>query len=135
MDANLDTDSKGAEAHGSSKALTTLSDFFWCHIPPSIPFSDVSNISHIHSFVETIFLLAFIPVQTTEIETQKNFLSYSGKILSYSPVTCAEKGLLLKPGPRPWTQTMKNLDPEKPGPRKTWTLKNPDPKKPEPWKT
>ena len=22
----------------------------------------------------------------------------------------------LKPGPRPWTRTLKNLDPEKPGP-------------------
>ena len=33
-----------------------------------------------------------------------------------------------------WTQTLKNLDPEKlnpekPGPRKTWTLKNLDPDK------
>ena len=28
-------------------------------------------------------------------------------------------GLILKPGPRPWTRTQKNLDPEKPGPRKT----------------
>ena len=27
-------------------------------------------------------------------------------------------GLLLKPGPRPWTRTL-DLDPEKPGPRKT----------------
>ena len=30
----------------------------------------------------------------------------------------------LKPGPRPWTRTLKNLDPEKPGPWKTWTLKD-----------
>ena len=37
--------------------------------------------------------------------------------------------LLLKPGPRPWIRTQKNLDPEKPGPRKTWTLKNLDPEK------
>ena len=37
--------------------------------------------------------------------------------------------LLLKPGPGPWTRTQKNLDPEKPGPRKTWTLKNLDPEK------
>ena len=38
--------------------------------------------------------------------------------------------LLLKLGPRPWTQTMKNLDCEKPGLRKTWTLKNLDLEKP-----
>ena len=25
-------------------------------------------------------------------------------------------GLLLKPGPGPWTRTLKNLDPEEPGP-------------------
>ena len=43
--------------------------------------------------------------------------------------------LLLKPGPRPWTRTQKNLDPEKPGTWKTWTLKNLDLKKPGPWKT
>ena len=29
---------------------------------------------------------------------------------------CCEMGLLLKPGPRLWTPTEKNLDPEKPGP-------------------
>ena len=40
--------------------------------------------------------------------------------------------LLLKPGPRPWTRTVKNLDPEKPGLRKTWSLKNLDPEKPGP---
>ena len=39
-------------------------------------------------------------------------------------------GLLLKPEPGPWTWTQKNLDPKKPGPRKTWTLKNLDPEKP-----
>ena len=41
--------------------------------------------------------------------------------------------LLLKPRPGPWTRTLKNLDPEKPGPGKTWTLtgtlKNLGPKK------
>ena len=73
MDPNLDMDAKGVETHGSSKVLATLSDFFWCHIPPYISFSDVSNIPHIRSFVETIFLLASIPVQTTEIETQNFF--------------------------------------------------------------
>ena len=120
MDPNLDMDAKGAETHGSSKVLATLSDFFWCHIPLYISFSDVSNISHIRSFVETIFLLASILVQTTEIETQKNFLSCFCKILSYSPVTCAEKGLLRKPGPRPWTWTLEIQDLEKPEPWKTW---------------
>ena len=44
------------------------------------------------------------------------------------------KGLLLKPGPGPWTWTLKNLDPEKPGPRKTWTQKNLDTEKPGPRK-
>ena len=43
--------------------------------------------------------------------------------------------LLLKRGPRPCTRTLKNVDPEKPGPRKTWSLKNLDPEKPGPWKT
>ena len=38
-------------------------------------------------------------------------------------------GLLVKPVPGPWTRALKtwtlnNLDPERPGPRKTWTLKN-----------
>ena len=40
-----------------------------------------------------------------------------------------------KPQPGPWTRTLKDLDPEKPGLGKTWTLKNLDPKKPGPWKT
>ena len=35
-------------------------------------------------------------------------------------VSC-EIGLLLKPGPRLWTPTQENLDPEKPGPWKTCT--------------
>ena len=42
--------------------------------------------------------------------------------------------LLLKSGPGPWTRIQKNLDPEKPGPRKTWTLNNLDPEKPGPEK-
>ena len=38
-----------------------------------------------------------------------------------------------KPGPRKtWTQ--KNLELEKPGPRKIWTRKNRDSEKPGPWK-
>ena len=37
--------------------------------------------------------------------------------------------LLLKPGPRPWTRTLRNLYPEKPGPSKTCTLKNLYPEK------
>ena len=41
-----------------------------------------------------------------------------------------ESRLLLKPGLRPWTRTLKNLDLEKPGPRKTWTQKDQDPEKP-----
>ena len=42
--------------------------------------------------------------------------------MTFTQIT-ADFWLLLKPGPRPWTRTLKNLDPEKPGPRKTWTLK------------
>ena len=42
--------------------------------------------------------------------------------------------LLLKPGPRLWTRTLKSLDPEKPGSWKTWTLKNLSPEKRGPWK-
>ena len=44
--------------------------------------------------------------------------------------------LLLKPGSRPWKiWTLKNLDPEKPGLRKTWTLKKLDSENSELWKT
>ena len=45
------------------------------------------------------------------------------------------KGLLLKPGPRPWIRTLKNLDPEKPRPWKIWTQKNLDPEKSGLWKS
>ena len=43
-------------------------------------------------------------------------------------------------GPGRWTRTLKswtlkNLDPEQPGPWKTWTLNNLDPEQPGPWKT
>ena len=40
-----------------------------------------------------------------------------------------------KPGPRLWNRTLINLDPEKPGPWKTWTLNNLDPQKHGSWKT
>ena len=38
----------------------------------------------------------------------------------------------MEPDPRPgsWTRTLKNQNPEKPEPRKTWTRKNLDPEKP-----
>ena len=38
----------------------------------------------------------------------------------------------MEPDPRPgsWTRTLKNQNPEKPEPRKTWTQKNLDPEKP-----
>ena len=36
------------------------------------------------------------------------------------------RGILLKSGPRPWTRTLKNLNPKKPGLRKPCTLKNLD---------
>ena len=42
--------------------------------------------------------------------------------------------LLPKPGPGPWNRTLKNLDPEKPGPWKSWITKNLDPEKPGLWK-
>ena len=42
---------------------------------------------------------------------------------------CRCKGLLLKPGPGLWTQTLINLDPETPDLEKYW------PKKLGPWKT
>ena len=47
-----------------------------------------------------------------------------------------KKGLLLKPGPGPWTLNPDpepctlDPDPKKSGPWKTWTLKNLDPEKP-----
>ena len=51
--------------------------------------------------------------------------------LEKKPITLSKKyWLLLKPGPGPWNRTLKYLDPEKPGLRKTWTLKNLDPEKP-----
>ena len=43
--------------------------------------------------------------------------------------TKKDKRLLLKHGARPWTRTLKNMDPEKPEPRKTWTQKNLGPEK------
>ena len=45
------------------------------------------------------------------------------------PTLIVLTGLLLKPRPGPWTRTMKNLDPVKCEPRKTWTLRNLDPEK------
>ena len=48
---------------------------------------------------------------------------------------CWKTRLLLKPGTRPWILTLKNLDPEKPGPRKNWIRKNLYPEKPGPRKT
>ena len=36
---------------------------------------------------------------------------------------------ILKPKPKLWTKNLKNLDPEKPGPCKTWILKDLDPEK------
>ena len=56
-------------------------------------------------------------------------------ILDYVAIISLDKiepgilGLLLKPGPGPWTQTLKNLYPEKPRPWKTCTLKILDPEK------
>ena len=44
-----------------------------------------------------------------------------------SIVSTKDKRLLLKHGARPWTLTLKNLDPEKPGSRKTWTQKKAGP--------
>ena len=37
-------------------------------------------------------------------------------------------------GSGPWIRTLKKLDPEKPGPRKTWNQKNLDPEKTGLWK-
>ena len=68
-------------------------------------------------FIETGFL--------KKSELQKVFVIYLFSAVSL-------QWLLLKSGHGPWTQTQKNLDPEKPGPRKTWTLKNLDPEKPGP---
>ena len=69
-------------------------------------------------------------------------------ILTYEVYRRPVYGLLLKPGPKPWTLerntekpgpwrtwNLKNLDPEKPGPWRTWTLKNLDTEKPGHWKT
>ena len=42
------------------------------------------------------------------------------------------KRLHLKPVPRPWNWTLKNLDPEKPELKKTWILKSLHPEKPGP---
>ena len=55
---------------------------------------------------------------------QKIFLLYDDRI----EIKCKSR-LLLKPGPGPRSHTLKNLDPEKSRPRKTWTLKSLDPKK------
>ena len=47
---------------------------------------------------------------------------------------CYSRRILLKPRARPWTRTL-DLDPEKPGPKKTWTQKNLHPENPGPRKT
>ena len=49
------------------------------------------------------------------------------KTSTSADAVCYKMGLLLKPGPRLWTLTQKNLDPEKSVPKKTCTQKNLDP--------
>ena len=65
---------------------------------------------------------------------QSSFTSFSPKMFRPTDLGYFQN---LDPvsGPGPWTQTQKNLDLKKPGPRKTWILKNLDSKNPWPWKT
>ena len=68
-------------------------------------------------------------------------LSFIHDVISFFRTRkCQKIWLLLKPGPGPWKQALKNLDPYKAGPwkiwtRKTWTVKNLDFEKPGPKKT
>ena len=55
----------------------------------------------------------------------------SGVKKEFSAFKRKTQTLLLKPGPRSWNQilrnlNLKNLEPEKPGPKNSWTLKNMD---------
>ena len=55
--------------------------------------------------------------RTTKLWVSLGFCSVSSDnffVVTYTCLSC----LLLKPGPGPWTRTLKNLDPEKPGPEK-----------------
>ena len=42
------------------------------------------------------------------------------ELIQFSVAHACLLRLLLQPGPGPWTQTLKNLDPQEPGPWKTW---------------
>ena len=65
----------------------------------------------------------------------KFLLEYSVSVLKnfrlLSTETFVHKTTFITATSKTWIKTL-DLDPEKPGPRKTWTLKNLDPKKPGP---
>ena len=54
---------------------------------------------------------------TAKLWGSLGFCSVSSDNFFVVTYTCLS-WLLLKPGPGPWTRTLKNLDPEKPGPEK-----------------
>ena len=58
-------------------------------------------------------VLVLLPLETISMFMLKT--AVKKKLLEKIRKNSHAKGLLLKPGPRPWTRTLKNLDPEKPG--------------------
>ena len=85
--------------------------FSWCYFCLHLPVKPIKkftfdSISRLHIFIISNFF-----------EGQKPKPSSQAVVWRYS----VKNGLLLKPGPGPWTRTQKNLDPEKPESWKTWT--------------
>ena len=90
----------------------------------------INKLFHLKAFWKTFRTF------NNNLENQKcdNIVTYITEI-SLKLTLLRILGILLKPGARPWTRILKNLDPEKPEPLKTWTQKNLDPKKPGPRKS
>ena len=88
-----------------------------------------------------VFFVAVLPFYLTKFKSIK-LARFDSLVpfftqLNYSLLKFfIKKGLLLKPGPGPWTLNPDpepctlDPDPKKSGPWKTWTLKNLDPEKP-----
>ena len=88
--------------------------FSWCYFCLHLPVKPIEkftfdSISRLHIFIISNFF-----------EGQKPKPSSQAVVWRYS----VKNGLLLKPGPGPWTRTQKNLDPKNSGPWISWTLKN-----------
>ena len=94
-----------------------------------LPHVSLMNSFFFRIFIRLFYLFIFVSFLN---KIQKNINCEKQKSIVN---TKKDKRLLLKHGARPWTWTPKNMDPEKPEPRKTWTQKNLGPEKSGPWKT